>query len=92
MHSNHIASMDMRVWRQRGDVCTLADNDRHLGHIVNLGVWHAFDGIHLNETGNGFKNVGLFETIDLAKAAVEQSIAQSAKPKVRAAGSDSWVS
>jgi hypothetical protein len=79
------------VWQRRGDVCTLGDSDRHLGHIVNLGVWHAFDAIHLNETGNGFKSVGRFPTIDLAKAAVEQSISQSAKPKVRTAGSDSWV-
>jgi hypothetical protein len=83
---------DARVWRQKGDVCTLADSDRHLGHIINLGVWHAFDGIHLNETGNGFKRVGLFATMELAKAAVEQSIAQSAKPKVMAAGSGAWVS
>jgi hypothetical protein len=90
--SNKLSNLDMRVWRQRGDVCTLADSDRHLGHIVNLGVWHAFDAIHLNETGDGFKNVGLFDTIDRAKAAVEQSISQSAKPKVMAAGSDSWIS
>ena len=92
MSSNQFSNLDMRVWQQRGDVLTLADSDRHLGHIINLGVWHAFDGIHLNETGNGFKSVGLFATIDLAKAAVEQSIALSSKPKVMAAGSDSWVS
>jgi hypothetical protein len=92
MNSKQLSNLDMRVWQQRGDVCTLADSDRHLGHIINLGVWHAFDAIHLNETGDGFKSVGLFETIDLAKAAVEQSIAQSAKPKVMAAGSDSWLS
>jgi hypothetical protein len=82
----------MRVWQQRGDVLTLADSDRHLGHIINLGVWHAFDAIHLNETANGFKSVGLFATIDMAKAAVEQSISQSSRPKVRAAGSDAWIS
>jgi hypothetical protein len=85
-------SNQVSTWQQRGDVCTLADGDRHLGHIVNLGVWHAFDGIHLNETGNGFKSVGLFETIDLAKEAVEQSIASSSKPKVRAASSAAWLS
>jgi hypothetical protein len=90
--SNKLSTLDMRVWQRRGDVCTLADSDRHLGHIINLGVWHAFDAIHLNETGNGFKSVGLFATMDLAKAAVEQSIAQSAKPKVMAAGSGAWLS
>lgn len=92
MISNQLSNLEMGVWQQRGDVLTLADSDRHLGHIVNLGAWHAFDGIHLNETGNGFKSVGLFETIDLAKAAVEQSISQSAKPKVMAAGTEAWVS
>jgi hypothetical protein len=92
MISKQLSILDMRVWQRKGDVCTLADGDRHLGHIINLGAWHAFDGIHLNETGNGFKSVGLFASIDLAKAAVEQSIAQSAKPKVMAAGSESWVS
>jgi hypothetical protein len=92
MISNQLSNLDTRVWQQKGDVCTLADGDRHLGHIVNLGVWHAFDAIHLNESGDGFKSVGLFATIDLAKAAVEQSIAQSARPKARAAGSDSWIS
>jgi hypothetical protein len=91
MISDQLSSLDVRIWQQRGDVCTLADTDRHLGHIINLGVWHAFDAIHLNETGNGFKSVGLFETIDLAKAAVEQSISQRSKPKVMAAGSDSWL-
>ena len=92
MISNQFISSDTRIWQRRGDVCTLSDSDRHLGHIVNLGAWYAFDGIHLNEAGNGFKSVGLFATMDLAKAAVEQSIAQSAKPKVMAAGSGSWVS
>ncbi len=92
MISDQFSILNSRVWQQRGDVCTLADGDRHLGHIINLGVWHAFDGIHLNETGNGFKSVGLFASIDLAKAAVEQSISQSAKSKVMAAGSAPWVS
>ena len=92
MISNQLSIFDTRIWQRRGDVCTLSDNDRHLGHIVNLGAWHAFDAIHLNETGNGFKSLGLFASIDVAKAAVEQSIAQSAKPKVMAAGSASWVS
>jgi hypothetical protein len=92
MISNQLSILDSSAWQRRGDVCTLSNSDRHLGHIVNLGVWHAFDGIHLNETGNGFKSVGLFETIDLAKEAVEQSISQSAKPKVMAAGSEAWVS
>jgi hypothetical protein len=91
MISDQLSSLDVRVWQQRGDVCTLADSDRHLGHIINLGVWHAFDAIHLNETGNGFKSVGLFETIDLAKAAVEHSISQRSRPKAMAAGSDSWL-
>lgn len=90
--SNQLSILSNRVWQRRGDVCTLADGDRHLGHIINLGVWHAFDGIHLNETGNGFKSVGLFATMDLAKAAVEQSIAQSTKPKVMTAGSGPWIS
>jgi hypothetical protein len=91
MSLNPLLKPEIPVWRDGGDVCTLADGDRHLGHVVNLGAWHAFDGIHLNETGNGFKGLGFFATIDLAKAAVEESVAQRAKPKVRAAGSDIWI-
>jgi hypothetical protein len=92
MISNGLSILNNPVWQRKGDVCTLADSDRHLGHIINLGVWHAFDGIHLNETGNGFKSVGLFATDALAKSAVEQSVSRSVIPKVRAAGSDSWIS
>ena len=92
MNLNPLVNSVTRAWRDRGDVCTLADDDRHLGHVINLGMWHAFDGIHLNETGNGFKGLGLFATIDQAKAAVEESVARSGKPKARAAGSDIWIS
>ncbi len=89
MSSNLLANSGMPVWRDAGDICTLADQDRHLGHIVNLGEWHAFDAIHLNDTGNGFKSVGVFASAGLAKTAVERSVLRS--EKALAAGSDRRV-
>ncbi len=61
-------------WRNSGNVCALSDGERHIGHIVKIaGRWHAFDAMHCNDTGDGFRVVGTFATADAAREAVEQS-------------------
>src|SRR3954454_11821316 len=61
-------------WSYSGSVCALADDERHLGHIVKVGAnWHAFDATHFNEQRNGFRSLGTFASLSAAKAAVEQS-------------------
>jgi hypothetical protein len=61
-------------WRDSRNVCALSDGDRHLGHIVlKDGQWYCFDATHLNDARNGFKQLGAFPSIHVAKAAVESS-------------------
>jgi hypothetical protein len=69
-----IACVGLAAWRDADDICALADQDRHLGHIVRHGRWHAFDGTHLNSERDGFRQVGIFESVKEAKAAVERSL------------------
>ena len=68
--------MGMAVWRDAEDICALADNDRHLGHIVNEGKWRAFDATHPNNSGDGFRDIGIFASAAEAKAAVERAVSQ----------------
>jgi hypothetical protein len=64
-------------WRDSRNVCALSDGDRHLGHIVlKAGQWYSFDATHLNESSNGFRHLGTYHSIDVAKAAVEGSCAK----------------
>ncbi len=77
----------MPVWRDADDVCALADSDRHLGHVVNDGTWHAFDAIHPTDAGGGFMHLGTFASADDAKAAVERSISQRAGVRWKRRGS-----
>jgi hypothetical protein len=64
-------------WRDSRDVCALSDGERHLGHIVlRSGQWRAFDATHLNDARDGFRHLGNFSSIVVAKAAVEQSCAK----------------
>jgi len=59
-------------WIDSDSVCALADGERHLGHVVRVGMqWHAFDGTHSNEEGNGFRSLGSFINLKAAKAAIE---------------------
>ncbi len=51
--------------------------ERHLGHIVSAGdCWLAFDTTHFNEAGTGFRLLGSWTDIALAKCAVELAIAK----------------
>jgi hypothetical protein len=80
-------------WRDSRNVCALLDEERHLGHIVLKDKkWNAFDATHLNGTGTGFKDLGTFHSITLAKAAVEESIAESVSATAAYATGRLWVS
>ena len=64
------------AWRSVPAGFALEDSDRHLGHVINAGArhWLAFDATHLNESGRGFRFVGIFGSDVLAREAVERSI------------------
>jgi hypothetical protein len=52
--------------------------------------WRAFDATHASADGKHFCEIGSFSSIEAARTAVEQSVfntVESAKPKVRTAGS-----
>jgi hypothetical protein len=62
------------VWRNSHSVCALADDERHLGHVLKVGGrWHAFDATHFNEELNGFRFLGSFASLAAGKEAVGQS-------------------
>ena len=64
------------VWRHSRTVCALSDRDRHLGHVVFTGgQWHAYDATHLNDDRDGYKDLGVYRDVAVAKAAVEASVA-----------------
>jgi hypothetical protein len=70
------------VWRDSAEICALADEERHLGHILRVGGrWHAFDATHFNEESNGFRRLGSFASKSAAKEAVERSGRQAALPR-----------
>ena len=73
--------MDRRPgWRDSRHVCALSDGDRHLGHIILIaGQWIYFDATHLNDARTGFRHLGNFPSITVAKAAVEGSCAKDAR-------------
>lgn len=87
MSWDEIAGIAMPAWRDGEDLCALADGDRHLGHVINDGKWHAFDAIHPNHASHGFRQIGTFDTIDEAKRAVELAVSQRIGEKARRAGS-----
>ena len=75
------------TWRDSLYICALSDGSRHLGHIVKLEAWHAYDSIPLNDQQNGFRFSGEFESLSDAKRAVEHSVA-SGVTRVMRAGAD----
>jgi hypothetical protein len=61
------------AWRDSSSVCALADGQRHLGHIVRAGnCWLAFDATRSNSMGTGFRLIGSWMNIAVAKRALEQ--------------------
>jgi len=70
------ARFNAAIWRDSPSVCALADDQRHLGHIVRAGnIWLAFDATHFSGTSSGFCLLGSWTNIALAKCAVELAIA-----------------
>jgi hypothetical protein len=62
------------VWQDSDHICALSDGERHVGHIVKIGGrWHAFDAMHSNEAGDGFRSLGTFASAAPAREAVEQT-------------------
>lgn len=62
------------AWQESDDVCALADADRHLGHVIRAGqLWIAYDAMHLNPSGNGFRVIGTFASVGAAKQAIEDN-------------------
>lgn len=77
-------------WQSTPDVLTVCDSERHLGHALRFDSWHAFDATKLNETGDGWMYLGVFETIIDARAAIAGSLEQLESltaPLVMTAGS-----
>jgi hypothetical protein len=65
------------AWRTSSHICALSDGERHVGHVVRIGGrWHAYDAMHPNETGDGFRSLGTYVSPESAKGAVEQSYLQ----------------
>ena len=64
-------------WRTSAHICALSDGERHVGHIVRVGGrWHAYDAMHSNDEGDGFRSLGTYVAVDAAKKAVEQTYRQ----------------
>jgi len=74
MHQNgKTAPLSVLEWRISDHICALSDGERHVGHIVKIGGrWHAFDAMHSNEKGDGFRSLGTFAAAGPAREAVEQ--------------------
>jgi hypothetical protein len=64
-----------RSWRDSDFVCALADSDRHLGHLIMTGEWHAYDATHLDEASKAFTYLGAFDDVAVAKRVVESCVA-----------------
>jgi hypothetical protein len=73
MDSHDQAGLAHLAWRHSAHICALSDGERHVGHIVKIGGrWHAFDAMHSNDNGDGFRSLGSYASESTAKDAVEQ--------------------
>jgi len=75
-----------RSWRTSEFVCALSDAARHLGHLIMIEKWHAYDATQSNEASNGFKYLGTFVELADAKQAVESSVAGASRTRAMGAG------
>jgi hypothetical protein len=63
------------IWYESASVCALADDERYLGHAVRTEQgWDAFDATHLNPEGTGFGELGSYDDLAGAKAAIEAAV------------------
>ena len=83
----HQAQIHGAIWYETESVCALASGERHLGHIVVTAQgWIAYDGTHTNPAGDGFDELGSFEDLIEAKAAVEAAQGFRRQPWERQSG------
>jgi hypothetical protein len=73
---NYITTAE-RSWRDSDFVCALADTDRHLGHLIRTREWNAYDATRPNESSTGFKYLGAFDDLAVAKRVVELAVAEA---------------
>lgn len=74
MDQNRILLDRVPAWTTWGTISALADHERYLGHVEKTRQgWLAFDATHLNDEGNGFRELGLFRAAAAAREAVEES-------------------
>ena len=70
---NGKSAMADLAWRYSPHICALSDGERHVGHIVKIGGrWHAFDAMHSNDNGDGFRTLGTYASEGPARDVVEQ--------------------
>ena len=68
-------SEPIAIWYDSATVCALADEERHLGHVLRSGdVWAAYDGTHADEKLGGFLQLGTFSSVTGAKLALEKAL------------------
>ncbi|HXJ38804.1 MAG TPA: hypothetical protein VNH18_05970 [Bryobacteraceae bacterium] len=61
-------------WHVSPSVCALNDRERHLGHLINVnGNWIAFDGTRPDEWSSGFRRIGIFDQLQAAMTALEET-------------------
>lgn len=62
------------AWRDADSVCALADDERHLGHLIRRRKWHAYDATRPGKKRHGFRYLGAFTDLSAAKQAVELAV------------------
>ena len=61
-------------WLDSELVCALADDYRHLGHLIRRKEWHAYDATQAGEKPEDFRFLGAFADLASAKQAVELAV------------------
>jgi len=73
-------------WRLSEHTCALSDAERHLAHVFECdGKWTAFDATHAARTRKELDEVGVFDSFEDARCAVEALFVSRAMPAVRTA-------
>jgi hypothetical protein len=85
--SNVHQGAGQREWRNSEFICAFADAERHLGHLVKMEQWHAYDATHSDDPSGGIHYLGEFADVAAAKQVVELAVAGAGRPKTMGAGS-----
>lgn len=70
---NYIAATD-GAWQDSEMICALADTDRHLGHLIKLEHWYAYDATRADEHLQNFRCLGAFSDLASAKQILELAV------------------